>query len=353
MEDGSLKPKQQEFAASALELALSLGFVPNDIQPEVRDYYTNDSPRLAIIKGMYDGQPSLFVRWNDERPRRAVAAHQFCDAALIHSPILVIPKLRKGVDFDDKSGWSIIEPLPQGAQKIERARTSAAISEQVSWAVEVARCFNPNADFSKSLAKPESAEVSIMTRLAFWITKLGTGEGIRSAAGQDKLFPGGLDDILYSEACQQIHRVFGPGGLAPNTTFGHGHLLPGHLYQVPSEKLVWLSPFDLGHMDWKLPGWDWSMMTWASTLMNRDNTALMMLADLDLWMTAARPYYRELGWTEKNMVQVMMAALLERCLGTLIADLGATGDCSEATLKHRDRIMEVLKNLLLRLQVSE
>ncbi len=348
--DNSLQPKQMEFAAAAMELALSLGFVPNDLQPEVRDYYVKDSPRIAIIKGMHDGLPSLFVRWNDERPRRAVAAHKYCQDMLTKSSILAIPKLRQGVDFDDKSGWAIIEPLPQGAQKIERAGTTEAISQWVGWAVEIARCFYQNAAFPRSLVKPESAQAAIMMRLTFWITKLGTGEGIRMAAGQEKLFPGGLDDILYSQACEQIHRVFGPGGLASNTTFGHGHLLPGHLYQVPGEERVWLSPFDLGHMDWKLPGWDWSMMAWANVLMNRNNSVLMMLADLDIWMRAARPHCRAFGLTEKSMMEVMRAAILERCLGTLIADLGATGDSSPETIQHRDRVMSVLKNYLLCLQ---
>jgi hypothetical protein len=327
-------------------------------EAEVQYLYTPDRPRQVIFAADKDGASGWFAYWQDPRVRRNVSGTQYLRSCLKESetvtapassePRLAVPELVDGEEFDRHNGWLLTKGLPADASaNALRIPGNTEIAEAVTLVICLNKAIRAPQlpEHLKDFEEQGSAYGQMVTQLGTWERLAGDGEHRR---GKERLFPKGLDDLPFDESLERLHATYGSRGVAREPKLAHGMFCASALFfsPTPNDQRLWLNPFHCGHVGLKNELYDLGIMAWDAVLTDRLTTFEVMQDSIRSWQGAAKHRAVALGCAEARFDEVFVAAMIERCLGTLLADLGATGRPAHEIAGQAKAVRGVLNWLL-------
>lgn len=299
---------------SARQVANQQGF---KIQREIYrgSFYTKDQVRNLIYAGEFKGQPAVLKIYSDRRltdePRSLAAFNQRNKSRVVVAPRVFASHISSGHE-----GWMIVERLPAGGAFF----TQPLPADQRAEFLEVYREYRKNFPqrATRPLTLPERLSASEFTslRLARWLNLATEQEAAQVLAGQTSLLTS-KDLERFQSGSDFVRRGFQNVPLV----WCHGHFKPHEIYKTADGRYYLI---DFAHTHLFPQGYEFGFLVWADQLMSltRKTTAASLLKNIQAWQTLFVPVARELGW--KNFSRLATVNLVERLLGTVMADIAAS-----------------------------
>lgn len=318
-------PDLQKLAEQA---ALESGFVLGKKIYSLK--YYDDSEIRAIFEGAYQSQPAVLKVYNDPRGgSEAQLVEQFNKYNA--SKLIRGPKVFAAKTISNQSGWYISEQLAGGAF-LKMPLVAADRGKFFELFLEYRRNFPEQSNIEKTLLEKLPAADFHLSRLARWLDLASSQEEQRAAASGALLLDAARFLPLYSKALQQIQRDFE----AQKMIWCHGHFKPDELYALPGGTYV-LNNFS--RMHYYPESYEPAFIVWADWLMSADWSS-----DYAEWKQGIEDWLRI--FSEKYDPKILRTALIERSLGTILADITASRPKQIEAEKRLGLLLNLLEDLL-------
>lgn len=299
-------------------------------------YYSAQHVRNLIYAGRISGKPAVLKIYNDPRPtdepRSLAAFHQQNE-----SKKLTAPKLYSWSMTSPHSGWMIVEMLPVGGAFFQTPLTTEARSEFLEVYREYRHSFPAKPTRELELAEQLPADEFTNLRLNRFLSLAHEKEVVRAMKGEKRLFTS-KDIRRYTEGIVLVRE-----GLRERPmVWCHGHFKPHEVYKTKTGKYYLL---DFAHTHLFPQGYEFGFMVWADQLMtlNEKSSFKEVRKSIDQWIEDFTPIAKELRWDQFGFLAKI--SLLERILGTIFADIGASDQPFEVKRQKIDLLWKVFDSL--------
>jgi len=295
------------------------------------DYYTKDKPRNVIYDGVFEGQKAILKVYQDPRitdePVSLAAFNKSNTSEILKAPQVYAHKIET-----PHQGWMIVEKLPESGRFFSSPLTEKDREEFLKIFLELKNNFPQKPTRQLRLAEhlpPADFNIGRINRW-FELAHNKEAESIHKALEPSELIP------RYTKALEIIREEF----KHRDKEWIHGHFKPAELYKVSDTEYYLL---DFAHTHLFPEGHELGFMIWADCLMNGADYSLSYQdweqKVLD-WVEILAPIAKTLKY--KNYQQLIRASLIERILGTILADIGAT----DMAIKDKKDQLDYLYRLL-------
>ena len=321
----------EEFAK---EIAAKTGFVLGE-RIYQGEYYTADRIRDVIYEGTYEGKPAVLKIYDDPRLDYE-ASNQIAYNKANTSTILRAPEVYAYDMITPQKGWLIMEKLPD---------VGAFFTSPMEDKAEFARLFT---EYWRSFPKEPTRELALVERMEAhryhlykidrWLELANNAEAKAMLAGKRAFL---TDEFLkkYGQTLDAIEEEF----KRRRMVWCHGHFKPQELYKI-SDTQYFLT--DFAHNQMHMEGTDLAFIIWADWMISADWHLHYgeWKAGIGDWVRELRAVARELGLVRYE--ELMRASLLERTLGTILADVCASDKPQEEKEMRLALLMSFLDDLL-------
>ena len=303
-------------------------------------YYSATRIRNVIYSGIYKGNPAVIKIYDDPRmtcePRALATFHK-----TNKSKILTAPKLYKQKVMSGNSGWFIAEMIPDGFKKFS---TPLEKSERAEF-IELFKEYRSN--FSKlptrRLYLPENLTPGNyhIYRIGRWLELASNKE---NTFGTGKSNPN-LIDAGFMKDLESSFSLIRKEFKNRRMVWCHGLFNPNEIFTDKDRTKYYL--IDFAHVGLFPEGYELALMAWADHLM----IAKKWNEPFDKWKTGAYEWMGELEnlageMKFRNPKKLIRASLVERLIGTILADIGASDRPYLEKKKGIGLMTSLLKELL-------
>ena len=289
-------------------------------------WYETGTLRNVIYSGTYHNKPAVLKVYRDRRvthePIALAAFHDVNTSSIVRAPQLYASEM-----YSPHEGWLIMEHLPEGGAFFPAPAGEEEKKEIIEVFVEYRTHFPYEPKVPLSLAEHLPAHLFHRFRIDRWLSYANEQEAARGMRGEELLFdPKELSGRL-ARALPLIDHIFEKRAMI----WCHGHVKAHEIYKTNQGQYYLL---DFAHTHRYPEGYELAFLAWADWLMAGD-CALPYDAwrgRIDAWMPLLHDAAKRTGL--KNADTLLPASLLERTIGTILADVGAT-DTPVEELKHR------------------
>jgi hypothetical protein len=318
-------------------------------------YYTQDQQRSVTISGRLGNQQKAVLKvYDDERVVRAARGlklfSQFNSSHMIRSP-----RVLKFKEETACSGWVIMTRVPDGAEPMRANGLTTPLSKAerqrfMTYYVEYRIHFQSAMPkiLDAELLECMPADVFHAIRLCRWFDLANKAEATRVSQRRERLLDPKKFPKLFTRGLEFVtkHTSTKP------PVFCHGLFIPSNLFIFGDEMGddVWMTGFDL--IGPRPIGYELGLMIWADVLMNMSATTKLnsIIKLLDGWLDEylIDRENRHLAYTgcRTDDPLILRAALIERCLGALMADVVASDMEQSRQLNMVHNLTELIEILL-------
>jgi hypothetical protein len=327
---------EEAFQAWAKDIAQKTGFQLGE-RLYRGTYYRADVVRDMIFEGVWQGRPAVLKLYDDPRLSNEGAALQ-----AFHennkSAWLTAPALYAFEAVSAKRGWLVMERLPEPGSFFQSPLSLAEKKVFFDVYREYRRHFSLEATRPLTLVEQLPAGEFHRTRIAQWFRLANDREAERVAAGEEKVLFASEILPLYTQAMEVIRTEFDRRRMV----WCHGHVKPKEIYRTLDGR--WYLT-DFAHTNLYPEGYELAFIIWADQLMVADwrLSYAEWRRGIDEWLEVFRA--DAAAASTQSFEGLMRASLLERCLGTILADLAAADrprEEQEGRLKHLTRFIRDL-----------
>ncbi|MEW6610532.1 MAG: hypothetical protein AB1352_02820 [Patescibacteria group bacterium] len=296
-------------------------------------YYAPDRIRNIIFSGVYRGIPACLKVYRDPRityePRDQIAFNR-----VNTSRLLTAPKVYRHKILSPHEGWFIMEKLPsQGSffrQPVADKRAFAALF------LEYRTHFPRKPTRSLTLAERLPADEFHLYRVNRWFA-LATA---RESARRNPVLHPHTFLPRYHQALRCIQRRFKTCPMI----WCHGHFKPHELYKLKNKDYYYLT--DFAHTHLYPEGYEFAFIIWADWIMSADWRLpyRKWKKGIEEWIKVLEPIAKKLK--VKNYSRLIAASLIERILGTLLADIAAANMPREEQEQRVSLLYHLLDDML-------
>lgn len=308
------------------------------------DYGNAGNLRNIIYQGIYRGKPSV-LKIYDEARRVGEAASLAYFNKVNKSKKLIGPKVYKYKQISPFAGWYIMEKLPADGYFLSDSNypnplNQAQRKEFLEVYLEYKRCF-PKKSFRPLLMSEKlPADEFHIVRIHRWFEMANEKEielelkGEKPFLDTKRFFP------LYFRAQEMIKKEFRPRKML----WSHGHFKPKEIFYSPKKNIYYLT--DFAHTYFYPEGYELGFMIWSDWLMgaNWKMKYSQWEKGIDSWTKDIFPVMRKLKM--KNPKRLIKASLVERTLGTILADVTASNKPRREKKARLDLLLSFLGDLL-------
>lgn len=303
------------------------------------EYYKPGRVRAAVFAGEYEGKSAVLKLYDDPRVTdEPVALEAFQKRN--HSKMIRAPELYRYEIISPHRGWMIVEKLPDGGAFFTMPLSP---DERVRF-VELYREYRENfpAQPTRSLTLREQlpANELHLAHINRWFTLADAKDAERIMRGGELLLK--PEEFLprYLSALQRIREEF----TDRRVLWCHGHFKPHELYRVSSGEQYYL--IDFAHVAMRPEGYELAFIIWADHLMHGD-----WRVSYEKWRKPINDWlllFQDLPDTLKGerFDALMRVSLLERCLGTILADITAAELPREEATTRISHLYQLVDELL-------
>lgn len=302
-------------------------------------FYTKDRPRSITVLGECEGQPAVFKAYDDPRPCEEAGAQRLFGWLCSGYPnVIRTPRLMRHRHLSLHKGWYVQERIPPTytALRPRSYRTPLTPEERLEYLARF-RCYRQGL---RSDWLPDHEEAQTLPRhlggrqqlpAAFYRSRFHKWQAAAylecaRALLSEKPWPEfGRTSRAVNEGiaavCKAVEEV-------PNE-WGHHHLSAAQLFSN------WESPDELSyvinfrHVGQRPLGYDVAFATiWCDVLMIPESYESLrtLKARVTAWVEDIDRTFEPLGVRNPLPRELVDVTILERCLGTLLADVTASDD---------------------------
>lgn len=289
----------------------------------VQTYYSSDVIRRMIFLGQFEGAEAQLCVYDDPRICDEAAAIKLFLSHNTSDVISTYEVLAHG-DASDHRGWFVLEH----SSDLENAFSSPLGDDQRSDFLKLFAEYRSHFPFTptRALRLDEylPAHEFHAYRLARWY--------LLAAQKQETEEKRVLDpsDVAprYARAMNLIRSVFSERKMI----WCHGHVKPSNFFYNSQDKKYYLT--DFAHTRMYPEGYELAFIIWADVLMDGDYSQeyTQWREQIDQWIHLLEPFAKESS--PELYDELIRASLVERVLGTILADIGAS-DMAYTEKTHR------------------
>lgn len=299
-------------------------------------YYSPQQVRNLIYAGQFKHKPAVLKIYNDPRltdePRSLAAFHRENQ-----SERLTAPQLYSWAMTSPYAGWMIVERLPAGGKFFSTPLSTTARKEFLDVYKEYRHTFPFKPTRELELAEQLPAVEFTTLRLNRWLAMAHEKEAALAMKGEKRLFTS-KDIRRYVEGVVLIRQ-----GLHERPMMWcHGHFKPHEIYKTKQGKYYLL---DFAHTHLFPQGYEFGFMVWADQLMSlTEKTGLKSLQSaIQDWIRDFTPLGKEFRWDRFS--DLARVSVMERILGTVFADIGASNQTWSVKRQKIDLLWKVFDSL--------
>ena len=303
------------------------------------NYYETGQVRNVILAGTFRGEPAVLKAYDDPRttdePELLKEFHR-----INKSDRLTAPRLHEYEMVTPEQGWFIMEMLPKEAVPFRSPLPREERNNFLEAFREYRRNFPSTPTRELTLEEKLSAPEYHDHRINTWLKLASNKEQEEYWAGRGKVLD--MEDFLprYQKGMQALRRVFQEREMV----WCHGHVKPKEIFQVPGENIMYLT--DFAHAKMYPEGYELAFIIWADHIMEADwqrDYSEWRQGIFD-WIEDIKPVAEELGI--KDFDNFFPYCLLERVLGTILADVCASNKPRQEKEKRLDLLFQLFDELM-------
>lgn len=326
----------EAFDAWAKEIVAQTGFALHEKMHQ-GTYYNRDYIRSAVYAGAWEGKPAVLKLYDDTRLTNEPLALETFNRNN-QSNVLRAPAVYRFSVETPKRGWFIMERLPEGGSFFQSPLSKPEKATFVQLYVEYRKLFPTLPTRPLTLAEHLPAVEYHRTRIAQWLRLANDKEEERAMKGQSPLLPPAEFLSRYLKALAAITKEFSTRRMV----WCHGHFKPNELYGTQDERYYLMN---FAHTKMFPEGYEVAFIVWADCLMIGDWKVPYerWRQDIEEWKMLFEAQKEALGI--KRFDDLWRASLLERCIGTILADFTASDlprEEQEARISYVYRLLDEL-----------
>ncbi len=330
----------EEWKQWATAVAESQGYRLGD-QLSVGTFYKKDHIRNMIYRvHTKDGKSAILKLYADFKITDEPIAMQAFEQQNKSTRLINIPLVAMHIE-SPKKGWFIMEELPLDIERFASPLSAEQIDTFVQVYIEYRKYFPKEPTRELRLSEYLSASEFHTIRIYSWFRLANEQEEARRQQGIPLLLAPHSFVPLYEKALAAIRDAYANKQMI----WSHGHVKPQEILYSPSKDLYYL--LDFAHTKMYPVGYEQGFIIWADLFMGDWNTAIHN--SYDSWRTAISRWEEVLcpTLTVDANSPFWRAIVLERCLGTILADVTASDQLArELQEKKRDYVLRLVEELL-------
>lgn len=301
-------------------------------------YYTEDKIRSLVFSGQYQNKPAVLKIYDDPRlTDEPLALQSFNETN--ESEILKAPKLYAHELISPKKGWLIMEQLPENSRPFQRPLKPAERPLFLELFLEYRRNFPKEPHRSLTLLENLPDHLFHIFRINRWFQLANDKEAELMAAGEKPVLDPKNFLPLYQKALEKISQEFSHRKMI----WSHGHFNPAEVFKHPNKNAYYLT--DFMHTKMYPEGYELGLIIWSDWIMNAWQISYAKWRKgIDQWLNQMGKVAEELKINE--FFPLIQVSLIERCLGTILADICATDRPQQEKMKHLALVYKFLNELL-------
>lgn len=322
----------------AKEIIKKTGFV---FKKEIRRsfYYSSDKIRNIILSGLYKNKPAVLKIYDDPRLTNEPIALDIFNKQN-KSKILKAPEVYAYKVLSAKKGWLIMEKLPENSQPFKRPLQPNERKKFLELYLEYRKSFPNKPTRPLFLSENLSPHQFHIFRIYRWFQLANDKEADLIMLGKRPTFNFKEFIPKFEKGLNLIQKEFKNRKMV----WCHGHFNPAEVFKAPQENIYYL--LDFMHTKMYPGGYELAFIIWSDWLMHAD-----WKMNYSTWKKGIDEWLLEFQWVAKKLnikkfESLMRASLVERSLGTVLADVVATDRPREEKKKRLALIYKLLDELL-------
>jgi len=293
-------------------------------------YYTKSNVRNVIFACTYKNETAILKVYNDPRetfePSGLKAFHKNNK-----SKIITAPKLFAHQEINKNQGWLLIEKLPPGKFFAE------PMSE-----TEREEFMTIFLEYRKNFPTKPTRELSLIENLPanqFHLFRLNKWLNLASENFDEKIIEQKKILSLFTEISTIINQEF----TNRKKIWCHGHFKNKEVYKAQNKKIYLI---DFAHNNYYPEGYELAFIPWADYIMS-DNFKLpnkQWEKGFTEWQNLLSFYAKKLKY--KNPEKLIIASLLERIIGSILADILASDKTPTEKKSRLNKLIPTAKKLI-------
>ncbi len=293
------------------------------------DYYVASKIRNVIFSGVYQNKPAVLKVYDDPRMTdEPISLENFNEQN--KSKILKAPELYDYQIISLQKGWLIMERLSK-SDFFQSPLNKNEKKEFLDVYLEYRRNFPVAPSRKFALVENLSANKFHLFRINRWLNLANRKEAEEVILKNNEpiLIP---DEFVprFEKGCEIINQEFSERKMV----WCHGHFKPKEIFKVKNKALYYLT--DFAHSKMLPEGYEFAFMVWADCLLEEDYRK-----EYSEWKKGISEWLTEFERINNDFLKIddfsflMTASLIERIIGTILADITASDKPRE---EKRERI---------------
>jgi hypothetical protein len=309
--------KEADINLWAKEIIKKTGFVL-DREIQRGYYYTADKVRSINFGGKYKNKPAILKVYDDPRltsePMDLIAFNRQNKSKILKAPAVYDYQM-----ISAKKGWLIMEKIPANARCFVRPINPKTRREIIDLYWEYRKNFPTKPTRKLTLVENLSACDFHVFRINRWLQLANDKEAERALEKKKPILNPKEFIPRFEKGMDSIRKEFKNRKMV----WCHGHFNPAEIFKSPKDNTYYL--LDFAHTKMYPEGYELAFIVWSDWITNADWKKPYVE-----WKKGIKEWVAEIGRIAgklkiKNFQSLMRASLIERCLGTILADICATG----------------------------
>ena len=298
----------------AAKVAKSTGFI---LGKEIHrgSYYSSNRIHNVIFEGKYKNKPAILKIYDDPRLTNE-PINQISFNKINTSKLLVAPKVYRYKIESPQKGWLIMEKLPSTGSFFNQPIKDK--KEFANLYLEYRLNFPKTPTRTLTLVENLKADEFHIFRISRWFELATVKEAESVLRGRKPLLNPKEFMPRFEKGLNIIRKEFSKREMI----WCHGHFKPHELFKISDKDLYYLT--DFAHSKMYPEGYEFGFIIWADWLMSADWNLpyKKWKTGIDEWIKELKPIAKKIKI--KNFNKLIRASLIERILGSILADVCAS-----------------------------
>jgi len=324
---------KKEYKISADKICGKTGFIADEII-YTGSYYKKENIRNVIFSGSYKNKPAVLKIYNDKRLTDEPLSLKYFNEKN-KSKILMALELYDYKITSSRAGWLITERLPENGKFFKQSLLQKERKEFLNAYLEYRKYFPKKPHRALTLAEELRSDEFYIFRISRWLELAVISEEENYLENKIKILKPTEFIPRYRKALEIIKKEFKNRKMI----WCHGHFKSHEIYRRSDSKYYLI---DFTHTKMYPEGYELGFIIWADWLMGAD-----WKWDYREWRKGIIEWIDEMKLINKELKlkrfdSLIRASLIERCLGTVLADVTA----SERPFKEKIERIKLLYKLM-------
>jgi len=302
------------------------------------DYYKKEDIRNVIFSGSYKNKPAVLKIYDDKRLTDEPLSLKYFNKKN-KSKILSAPKIYDYKIISGRAGWLIAEKLPENGKFFKQSLTHKERKEFLSVYLEYRKYYPKKPHRVLTLAEKLRSDEFHIFRINRWFELAIISEEENYLKNKIRVLKPTELIPRYRKGLEIIKKEFKNRKMI----WCHGHFKPHEIYKISNSEYYLI---DFAHTKMYPEGYELGFIIWADWLMdaNWKTNYKKWKKGIQEWIDEIKAINKKLKLKRFN--SLIRANLIERCLGTILADIAASKRPFKEKIKRIKLLYKLMDDLI-------